>query len=251
MPPVSVVIITFNEESNIKAALESARWADEIVVLDSFSTDGTVAIAREYTDRVYQEPWRGFSGQKAKAVSLAEHDWVFVLDSDERFTPELATEIKGLMASGPDKDGYRCARRNHFMGREIRYGGWYPDYSVRLFDRRKGKFGERSVHEAVEVDGAVGTLKNPMLHFTYTGVSDYLARMDRYSSLAADELRKAGRTAGVSDMFLRPPITFIKMFFMKQGFRDGMHGLVIALLYAFYTFSKYAKLWEMKGNKAD
>ncbi|MBI5190016.1 MAG: glycosyltransferase family 2 protein [Nitrospirae bacterium] len=249
MPHVSVVIITYNEEANIRAALESANWAGETVVLDSFSTDKTVEICREYTDKVYQEAWRGFSGQKARAVSLASNDWVFVLDSDERFTPELAAEIKRLTASDPDYDGYRCARRNHFMGREIKYGGWYPDYSVRLFDRRKGRFGDRAVHEAVVVDGAAGTLVNPMLHFTYSGVSDYLVRMDRYSSLAADELKKAGRQASATDMLFRPPLTFIKMFFMKQGFRDGMHGLVIALLYAFYTFSKYAKLWEMGEKK--
>lgn len=250
MPPLSVVIISFNEEANIRAALESAKWADELVVLDSFSTDGTADICREYTDRVFQEEWRGFSAQKSRAVSLASNDWVFVLDSDERFTPELAAEIKALMSGEPDMAGYRCARRNHFMGREIRHGGWYPDYSVRLFARRRGGFGERAVHEAVEVEGGVGTLNNPMLHYTYTGVSDYLSRMERYSTLAAEEMKKAGRAATPMDMLFRPPLTFLKMFILKQGFRDGMHGLVIALLYACYTFSKYAKLWEMREKKS-
>lgn len=247
MPPVSVVIITFNEEKNVRAALESAKWADEIVVVDSFSSDSTPSICREYTDSIYQEKWRGFSRQKEFAVRQARNDWVFVLDADERFTPELAGEIKTLTRGEPGKAGYYCPRRNHFGGREIRYGGWYPDFSIRFFDRRKGRFGERAVHEAVELDGEAGFLKNPMLHFTYSGVSDYLARMDKYSTLAAGELLKKGRKARVSDLLFRPPFTFFKMFVVKQGFRDGLHGLVIAMLYAFYTFTKYAKLREMRG----
>src|SRR3990172_1029152 len=210
--PVSVVMITKDEERNVRAALDSVSFADEIVVVDSFSSDGTVGICRQYTDRVYQEKWRGFSGQKTRAVGLAGNDWVFVLDADERVTPELAAEIRGLMEDGPDRAGYNCPRRNHFMGREIKFGGWYPDYSVRLFDRRRGLFKERAVHEAVELDGEAGYLKNPMLHFTYDGVSDYLSRMDRYASLAAEELRKAGTKAGAADLLLRPPFTFFKMY---------------------------------------
>lgn len=251
MPPISVVIITFNEEKNVRAALESAKWADEIVVVDSFSTDSTTAICREYTDRVCQEKWRGFSRQKDFAVRQAKNDWVFVLDADERFTPELAAEVKALMQAEaePEKAGYYCPRRNHFGGREIRYGGWYPDYSIRFFDRRKGRFGDRAVHEAVELDGEAGRLKNPMLHYTYSGVSDYLSRMDKYSTLAAGELLKKGRKATASDLLFRPPFTFFKMFVMKQGFRDGLHGLMLAALYAFYTFTKYAKLREMRERE--
>ena len=249
MPPVSVVIITFNEEKNVRAALESAKWADEVVVVDSFSTDSTPAICREYTESVYREKWRGFSRQKDYAVRQAKNDWVFVLDADERFTPELIEEVKALARGEPEKAGYYCPRRNHFGGREIRYGGWYPDYSIRFFDRRKGRFGDRAVHEAVELDGEAGRLKNPMLHFTYSGVSDYLARMDKYSTLAAGELLKKGRKAKASDLLFRPPFTFFKMFVMKQGFRDGFHGLMLAALYAFYTFTKYAKLREMRGRE--
>jgi glycosyltransferase involved in cell wall biosynthesis len=248
MPPVSVVLITYNEEGKVRAALESARWADEIVVVDSYSTDRTTDICREFTDRVYIEKWRGFSGQKSYAVGLAKNDWVFVLDADERITDSLAAEVRDVMKNGPGKDGYRCARRNHFMGREIKYGGWYPDYSVRLFDRRKGAFKARSVHEAVEVKGEVGCLNNPMLHYTYDGVSDYLKRMDRYSALAADEMNKEGRRAGALDLTIRPVMTFIKMFIIKQGIRDGFYGLVLAMLYSFYTFSKYAKLWELDAR---
>jgi len=249
MPPVSVVIITFNEENNIRAALESAVWADEIVVVDSFSTDSTADICREFTDRVYQEKWRGFSGQKSYAVGLAKNDWVFVLDSDERFTDELRNEIEGLMLEGPSMAGYYVPRRNHFMGREIRHCGWSPDNSIRLFDRRKGAFKDRSVHEAVELSGEAGYLKAPMLHYTYAGISDYIIRMDRYSALAAEEMRKEGRSAGPSDMLLNPVFTFFKMFLVRQGFRDGIYGLVISMLYSFYTFSKYAKLWEMREKK--
>ena len=245
MPKLSVVLITRNEEKNVRAALESARFADEIVVVDSYSDDATVRISREYTDRVYQEDWRGFSAQKSYAVSLAENDWVFVLDADERITEGLAREIRELVDRGPDKDGYLCPRRNHFMGREIKYGGWYPDYSLRLFDKSKAGFGDRAVHEAVELKkGEPGRLKNPMLHYTYSGVSDYLTRMERYSALAAGELKKAGKKPTVLDLSLRPAFTFLKMYIIKQGFRDGIHGLVLAGLYSCYTFAKYAKLWE-------
>jgi len=246
MPKLTVVVITHNEEKNIADALRSASWADELVVVDSFSTDKTVDTCRRFTERVYQEKWRGFSGQKSYAVGLATNDWVFVLDADERITDGLAAEITGLMRKGPDKDGYRCARRNHFIGREIRFGGWYPDYSVRLFNRKKGAFRDRAVHEAVEVDGEVGYLDNPMLHYTYDSVSDYLKRMDRYSALAAEEMHKAGRKAGLMDLTVRPLLTFLKMFLVKQGIRDGWHGLVLAALYSCYTFSKYAKLWELE-----
>ena len=202
MPPVSVVIITFNEEKNVRAALESAGWADEIVVVDSFSTDSTVDICREYTENVYQEKWRGFSGQKSYAVGLAKNDWVFVLDSDERFTDGLIKEMSGLMLEGPSMAGYYVPRRNHFMGREIRHCGWSPDYSIRLFDRRKGAFKDRAVHEAVELTGDAGYLRAPMLHYPYASISDYITRMDRYSALAAEEMNKAGRSAGPLDMSL-------------------------------------------------
>jgi len=248
MPKLSVVIITLNEEQNIEDALVSASWADEIVVLDSFSTDSTPEICRKYTGRFYQEEWRGFSGQKQRAVELASNDWVFVLDSDERFTDGLAKEVRGLMKDVPEFAGYSCARKNHFGGRFIRYGGWYPDYSVRLFDRTRAAFGSRPVHEAVEVDGAVGRLNHPMMHYTYRDVSDYLQRMDRYSTLAAEEMASRGRRASAWNLLLRPPATFVKMYFVKQGFRDGYHGLLIAGLYAMYTFAKYAKLRELPGN---
>jgi len=245
MRKVSVVIITYNEKDNIKDALESAAWADEIVVLDSFSTDDTPQICRRYTDRVYQEQWRGFALQKQRAVEQASNDWVFVLDADERFTDPLKAEIKTLMDRGPEFAGYRVPRKNHFMGRHIRYGGWYPDYSVRLFDRTRGRFGARAVHESVELDGPAGVLKNPMQHFTYKGVSDYIERMGRYSTLAALEMHSEGRRTNVLDLTLRPLFTFFKMYVVKQGMRDGYHGLLLAGLYACYTYAKYAKLWEM------
>ncbi|MHB8173844.1 MAG: glycosyltransferase family 2 protein [Nitrospirota bacterium] len=246
MATLSVVVITKNEEKNIREALASASFADEIVVLDSFSTDRTVKICRDFTDKVFQEEWRGFSAQKQRAVDLASNDWVFVLDADERMTPGLAEEIKRLVEAGPDKSGYYCPRRNYFMGREIRHGGWYPDYSIRFFNRRLGRFKDRAVHEAVELEGEAGYLKNPMLHFTYDSVSDFLHRMDKYSTLAAEELRKEGRRTNISDLLLRSHGTFVKMYLLKGGFRDGIHGLLLAGLYSYYTFAKYAKLMEME-----
>jgi len=245
MPKLSVVIITYNEKDNIADALESAAWADEVVVLDSFSTDGTPEICSKYTENVYQEEWRGFAGQKQRAVELAKNDWIFVLDADERFTEALRAEVRTLMERLPDSPGYMVPRINHFNGRRIRYGGWYPDYSVRLFDRTKGRFGERPVHEAVQLDGAAGVIKNPMLHYTYKGVSDYLARMESYSTLAAEEMHSSGRKAGPFDLAIRPLFTFFRMYVVKQGMRDGFYGLMLAGLYSCYTFAKYAKLWEM------
>jgi glycosyltransferase involved in cell wall biosynthesis len=245
MLKVSVVIITYNEKDNVQDALESAGWADEVVVLDSLSTDGTPEICRRFTDKVYQEKWRGFAMQKQRAVELATNDWVFVLDADERFTDPLKAEIRTLMEMGPESPGYRVPRKNHFMGKFIRYGGWYPDYSVRLFDRTRGRFGTRNVHEAVELDAAAGTLKNPMLHYTYKDVSDYIERMERYSTLIAKDMDVEGRRAGVLDLTLRPLYTFFKMYVLKQGIRDGYHGLLLAGLYACYTYVKYAKLWEI------
>lgn len=249
MPKVTVTIITYNEEANIGEALESVRWADEVVVLDSFSSDLTVEIARGRGARVHQQRWAGYSDQKNAALDLASHEWVLSLDADERVTPELAREIQDLLRSEPPCDGYWVARKNHFLGRWIRHGGWFPDYSVRLFRRSKGRFGARAVHEAVAVDGATDRLRNPLLHFTYRSLDAYLLRMDRYSTLAAGEMVRERRSVALYDFFLRPVWTFVKMYFVRQGFREGREGLVLAGLYAFYAFSKYAKLWERRLSR--
>jgi glycosyltransferase involved in cell wall biosynthesis len=242
---VSVTIIAQNEEGMVRACLESVRWADEIVVLDAESTDGTAEIAREYTDKVFVKPWRGYAEQKNLALGEATSPWVLSLDADERVTPELALEIQKAMEA-PNADGYYIPRKNFFGGRWIRHGGWYPDYSLRLFMRSRGSFGDREVHEGVVLNGRSAYLRHPLVHETYKDLSDYLARMDRYSALAAREMRKLGVPFRRRHLLLRPPTAFMKHYLLKQGFLDGVDGLLLAGLQAMYTFAKYAKLRELE-----
>lgn len=246
MIPVSIVIVTKNEEANIEAALDSVKDAAEIVVIDSFSSDRTVEICRKYTDKVFQKEWEGYAKQKQSAVDLAASPWIFILDADERFTPELKAEVISAIKEN-SHDGFYVPRKNFFMGRWIRHGGWRPDYTLRLFRENAGRVEDREVHEKVIVNGSVAYLKNPLVHYTYNSVSDYLKRMDVYSTLAAKELKKDGVVPNVLDFLMRPLVTFIKMFFLRFGFLDGRYGLVLAMLYSYYTFLKFAKTWELKG----
>ncbi|HWT83666.1 MAG TPA: glycosyltransferase family 2 protein [Candidatus Methylomirabilis sp.] len=247
--PISIVIITRNEERNIRACLESVKWADEVVICDSGSVDRTLAIAAEYGARTFQDEWRGFAGHKNLAVERARHPWVLVLDADERVTPALQQQIEAVLADPTAPDGYLISRRNYFLGRWMRGCGWSPDETIRLFRRGRGRFGERAVHEAVAVDGRVGRLAEPLEHFTYDSVSGFLQRMDRYSTLAAEELQRAGRSAHWWDVAGRPAWTLFRMWLLQGGWREGWRGLVLSGLYGCYTFAKYAKLWEL--NRAD
>jgi len=242
---LSVAIITHNEEENIKDALESVKWADEIVVVDSFSTDRTQKICRQYTDKIYSLEWSGFAGQKQKAVSLTTNPWVLVLDADERVGDALKDEILSIVKKGR-VDGYYIPRKNYFSGRWIRHGGWWPDYTLRLFRKEKGSFEKREVHEVIKIKGRTGYLHNPLEHYTYKGVGDYLKRMDNYSTLGALELFKNGQRANIIDITMRPLFTFLKMFLLRLGILDGFHGILLAGLYSFYTFTKYSKLWEIQ-----
>ncbi len=246
MPGLSITVITHNEEQNIVPCLESARWADEIVVLDSGSTDRTVELARQFTERVFTVAWEGFGKTKNRAVDAATMPWIFVLDADERITPELRQEIEGILRTDGPLDGYRVPRRNFFCGRFIRHLGWYPDYSIRLFRKERGRFVEREVHESVQVQGRVGTLVHPMLHYTYRSLSDFLQRLDRYSTLAARELVKQGKKPVWGELVWRPFLTFLKLYFLQRGFLDGRDGYTLAFLYSTYTLVKYAKARELR-----
>lgn len=242
---LSVTIIALNEEGMVRECLESVRWADELVVVDAESRDQTAAIAREYTDKVFVKPWLGFAEQKNLALSEATSPWVLSLDADERVTPDLAAEILKTLEA-PDADGYYIPRKNFFGGRWIRHGGWYPDYSLRLFKRPHGSFGDREVHEGVVLNGKSAYLRQPLVHETYKDLSDYLARMDRYSTLAAREMRKLGVPFRHWHLLLRPPTAFMKHYLLKRGFLDGVDGLLLAGLQTMYTFAKYAKLRELE-----
>lgn len=244
MIPVSVVIVTKDEERNIRDALESVRDFEDIIVLDAFSTDSTPAICREYSGRVYQQEWIGYARQKQAAVDLAERQWVLILDADERVTPELKEEISERIQESTFS-GYYLPRKSYFLGRWMRHSGWWPDYILRLFRKDTAHIEPREVHEKVVVNGAVGYLKGPLEHYTYRTISDYMRKMEHYSSLSAEELGHKKTTPLIS-LVLNPFAVFIKMFFLRQGFRDGVHGFILAGLYSFYTFLKYAKIWEKR-----
>lgn len=248
MQKISVTIITLNEGSNIRACLESVKWADEILVSDSGSNDKTVEICKEYNARVFFDTWLGFGKQKNLIAGRAKNNWVLNIDADERVTPDLSVEIEMALNKG-EYEGYYIPRKNFFAEKWIRHCGWYPDYNLRLYRKDKGQFNERDVHEAVRIEGSMGYLQAPLEHYTYKDIGDYLRRMDRYSTLAAEEMFKNGKNTGLLDLTFRPCFTFLKMFFLQKGFLEGYNGIVLSGLYASYTFSKYAKLWEMSGKK--
>lgn len=245
MIPVSVVVVTHNEERNIEDALRSAAGFSEIIVVDSFSTDRTVEICRKYTDRIYQHEWPGYAKQKQRAVDYAAGPWVLILDADERITGELREEIAAVIERTTE-DGFSLQRRNFFLGRWIRHSGWWPDSIVRLFRKEKGALEEREVHEKVVVRGSVGNLSGCLEHYTYRTISDYVRKMDSYSTLAAQEIRRRSGRPGILSLAVRPCFTFFRMYVLRRGFLDGMHGVLLAVLYGYYTFLKYAKAWEVE-----
>ena len=233
MNKLSVVIITKNEEKFIAGAVESAIFADEVLVVDSGSTDNTCDIAKGIGARVVQQDWLGFGAQKNKAVELAKNDWVFVLDADERFTSELQSEVL-ITLKNPIADGYMVARLNRFFGKNIKTCGLYPDYSIRFFNKNQGKFNNVLVHESVQIKGNTTKLKNHMIHLAYETVDEFIIKQNKYATL---HHKKKNRLKAL----ISPPWTFFKLYFIKLGFLDGWHGFVIAKLYAQYSFWKYIK----------
>jgi len=244
-PRLSVVVVTLNEAERIRACLESVVWADELVVVDAESQDKTVLIARELTDRVFVRPWPGFAAQKNFAIAEATGDWILSLDADETVSPPLRAEIEAVVRGAGEAAGYTVPRRNVFWGAWVRHGGLYPDRQLRLFRRGHGRFLERAVHESVTVDGAVGRLAGHLEHRSYRDVADFLARADRYGSLAADEWLAAGRPVRpLRDLVARPIGRFLGMYLARAGFLDGWRGFLLATLYAYYVFMRSAKAWE-------
>jgi glycosyltransferase involved in cell wall biosynthesis len=252
MVPVSATIITHNEEENVGAAIQSVLWAQEIVVVDAGSTDATVRICRGLTDKVFSREWTGFVDQKNFAVERASNDWIFSLDADERVTAGLKGEIVERMLRTPSEAGFRIPRVARFMGRWIRHGDWYPDYQLRLFDRRLGRWQGGSVHESVRVQGLVGYLKGDIEHYTYRKLADYLRRLEVYSGLAAADYHQKGKLSGPLRMAGNPLVTFFKAYLVRRGFLDGVPGLMVAIMGAVSVFFKYARLYELQrsGNLA-
>lgn len=245
MKGVSAILITRDEEKNVGDCLASLAFADEIVVVDSGSTDRTEEVCRrDPRVRWFPEEWKGFGPQKNSALAKALGPWIFSIDADERVSDELAREIAGLDLSSVPVDGYRVPRRSYFGDAWVRHGGWYPDYTIRLWRKDRGRFNDRQVHEVVRLSGRVGTLAGDLIHYTYRDTADFLERMDRYAALGAEELRKEGARGTLLDLWFRPPFTFLKMYLLRRGFLDGALGFRLAMLYSRYTFAKYSKLRE-------
>lgn len=246
MSNISVVIITYNEERNIRDCLESVKWVDEVVILDNYSTDRTIEIASRYTDKIFMRKWDGYGSQKNRAIERTTNNWILALDADERVTPPLADEIENLFQEGdPPMAGYELPYKVYFGNKLIRHGGWYPEYHLRLFRKDRGRFEERAVHEKIRVSGKVGRLNHFVEHYTYRSISDFIQRMDRYSTLSAETYFKEGRRIGWIQASFRAWFAFTQMYILRAGFLDGAAGFQLAILYAFYTFTKYAKLNEL------
>ncbi|HNR13892.1 MAG TPA: glycosyltransferase family 2 protein [Thermodesulfobacteriota bacterium] len=242
---VSVCIITYNEEKNIRACLESVRWADEIIVVDSFSNDATVSICSEYTHNVMQRSWPGHVEQKNFAIDQATGDWILGLDADERVSPELAEEIKAVLA-GHDQgaDGFSFPRHSFYLGRWINHGGWYPDAKIRLFKRGLARWGGKNPHDKVILGGKVGYLHGELRHYVYRNISHQLQTVDSFSSITADGFFSEGKRFNLGYLVFRPCFKFLETYVWRRGFLDGLPGFVIAVISSYYVFLKYAKLWE-------
>jgi glycosyltransferase involved in cell wall biosynthesis len=248
--PVTATVITFNEAANIAAALASLSWADEIIVVDSESTDNTAEIARGFTSKVIVRPWPGYIAQKNFAAEQASHDWIFSLDADERVTPELAAEITATLAGGPRAVGYRVPRVTFHLGRWMRSTDWYPDYQLRLYDRRRARWAGKYVHESVKADGPIAYLRSELQHYAYRDHAHHMETMDRYTTLAAKQMFEEGRRAGVLHLLLHPPAAFLRNYLLRGGFRDGKAGLMVSAMNARYVRLKFAKLRELCSKES-
>ncbi len=246
MHPLTVTIITLNEGEHIAAAIDSAAFADEIVVVDSGSTDRTVEIARGKGVRVFAREWTGYVDQKNYAAEQASHDWIFSLDADERIPPALAEEIRSILAADPPYHGYRIPRVAFHLGRWIRTTDFYPDYQTRLYDRRAARWAGHYVHESVTAIGPVGRLTQELQHYSYDDLSDHLDRINAYSTLAARQMYERGRRAGTLDLFVQAPAAFLRNYILRRGVLDGSVGLVLSMVNAYSVFLKFTKLWELQ-----
>ena len=245
---LSVVIITLNEEAKVKDCLESVAWADEIVVVDSFSKDNTVEIAGNYTDKIYQREFAGFGEQKNFALSKASGDWILAIDADERVTSELQEEIKRTLTNSR-ACGYYMPRKSYFSNKWIKHCGWWPDYLLRLFRKDCGHFSDRAVHEALQVDGPTVKLKNPLEHYPFFSISDLIKKADTYSTLGAQVMVAEDKRCSCCGALTHSTLSFLKMYFLRLGILDGWRGLAIAYSNAVGVFYRYMKCVEMKERQ--
>ncbi len=250
VPRISATVITHNEEKNIGRCLESITWADEIIVVDSLSTDRTVAICRAYTQNIVQRPWPGHVRQKQFALEQATGDWILSLDADERLSPDARQEIAGELSAGSQEiDGYIFPRHSYYLGRWINHGGWYPDYKLRLIRRGRGRWSGVDPHDKLTVEGKTKTLKAEILHYVYRNLSHQLLTIDSFSDITARQWEEQGARFSAFPLLLKPPAKFLECYLWKKGFLDGLPGFIIAVASSFYIFLKYAKLWEEQNKK--
>lgn len=249
MKTLSVVIISKNEEKNIARCLESVKWADEIILIDSKSADRTVEIAERYGARVYSPEWQGYGAAKVEGVNRAGCEWILSVDADEEVPSELANEIKAALSNDSEYSGYYIPRRTMFLGRWIKHCGWYPDFVLRLFRKSRGNFDGAVIHEKVVVNGSTSRMRSELLHYSYSCLEEYLEKFNRYTTLGAEEAYRRGIRSGWYDIVIKPPVSFVKHFISKQGFRDGIEGFLISVLSSIAVMAKYAKLREMYKNQ--
>jgi glycosyltransferase involved in cell wall biosynthesis len=243
---ISVVIITKNEEKNIARCLESVKWADEIVIIDSQSEDRTLEIASKYNTKTYSPPWTGYGPAKKEGVIKASNDWIFSIDADEEVTDKLKNEINSVLSNHDNKTfGYFVPRLTNFLGRWIKHSGWYPDYVLRLFNKQFGNFNDAVIHESVQLSGSTTYLKCDLLHYSYPDLDEYFRKFNLYTTVGAEELFKKGKKSGFVSICLRPIVAFIKQYIIKLGFLDGMEGFLVCYFSAKAVMVKYAKLRTM------
>ena len=246
---VSAVIVCCDEEENIERCLQSLAWANEIIVVDSFSQDRTLELCRKYTNRIFQREWSGMVQQRAYAVSLARNEWVFAIDADEVVTERLRDEVLTKLSEDKnEKSGYYIKRHTSYLGRWINHGGWYPDFKLRLFRKDKVYVGGENPHDKCFVHGKTAKLKGEMIHYPYKNISRQLRTIDSYSDIVSEKLFQEKVAFPLVKMFIKPFVKFLETYIYKLGFLDGLPGFVISALSSYHVFMKYAKLWEKKKN---
>lgn len=249
--PVTALVITLNEAAHIEACLKSVAWADERLVIDSGSTDDTVAIAKACGATVITRTFDGYSAQKNFGASRAAHDWIVSLDADERVTPELAAEMQAALNAPGDHAGFRMPRVTWHLGRWMRCTDWFPDFQLRLYDRRRARWNGRKVHESVTSDGPVGQLTNELQHYAYRDISHHLDTINKYTTLAAEEMHARGRRTGKLELLLHPPAAFVRNYILRGGILAGTAGLIVSVMNSYYVFLKFAKLAAFSGERKE
>lgn len=246
MIKITAIVPTGNEEHNINEVLESVKFADEIMVVDSFSTDNTVELAKKHTDFIIQREYGNSASQKNWAIPQATHDWILLIDADERVTPELQKEIQAILKDGPKKAGYWMYRINHFMGKRIKYSGWQSDKVIRLFDRKQCTYEEKHVHAEIISTGEIGFLKNKLWHNTYISFDDFAKKLDRYAWWQARDYDKRIDKITPFHIIIKPLFRFLKNYVIQLGFLDGMPGFIIAYMQSYGVMTRYFKLWMLR-----